>query len=448
MDRRARPVLVALLLVLGCRQGPRSAPAGISPAGESAPGGQSDLRGGIGPAGSAPASPLSQKQLPTTDGGIAVGNLEGDITNLVGMLGRQPKNAPVLATLALMYLEHGKICGRLAEYDRAEELARQAVELAPKEPRSWSALAAVHGRLHRFVDADDDLRHLEQLGQRGLDLERRRASLLVATGRLAEARPMLEKWAAEEPRIDTVGELACLHADEGKWALAEREFTAALSHYRQVSPFPVVWLWLQQGILWQTAGRPARARELFAAAHERMPADAAVTSHLAAMEAATGNRARAIALLRPLVASSDDPEYPAQLAELLAAAGEAGEAQALRTRAATRYDELLQKHREAFADHAARFYLAVGGQAPRVLALAEENLRLRSTPDAFALVGEAALAAAQPARACQVARQAVSAFPARTDLHLFAWKAFRACGEKERADSELRVAERLAREAG
>lgn len=437
MDRRTRFALVALLFVPGCRQESRSAPAGaVSPPGEAAP--TARVQG----------SPLSQKQLPTTDGGIALGNLEGDIANLVGMLGRQPKNAPVMATLALMYLEHGKISGRLAEYDRAEELARQAVELAPKEPRAWLALAAVHGRFHRFADANDDLRHLEQLGQQGLDLAPRRVALLVATGRLSEARPILEKRAAEEPRIDTVGELACLHADEGRWALAEREFTTAVSHYRQVSPFPVVWLWLQQGILWQTAGRPARARELFAAAHERMPADAVVTSHLAAMEAATGNRERAIALLRPLVASADDPEYPAQLAELLAAAGDAGEAQALRARAATRYDQLLQKHREAFADHAARFYLAAGGQAPRTLELAEANLRLRSTPDAFALVGEAALAAAEPARACQVAGQAVSAFPARTDLHLFAWKAFRACGETARAESELKVAERLAREAG
>src|SRR5207253_336316 len=82
------------------------------------------------------------------------------------------------------------------------------------------------------------------------------------------------------------------------------------------------------------AGRFARARELFEAAHDRLPADVAVTSHFAAALAATGDRARAIELVRARAGQSDDPEYAAQLAQLLQGEGRAAEADEQRARAA------------------------------------------------------------------------------------------------------------------
>src|SRR5439155_1132856 len=81
------------------------------------------------------------------------------------------------------------------------------------------------------------------------------------------------------------------------------EFLDAQRRMASVSPFPLVWLYFQQGLMWQNAGRFARARDFFDAAHERLPTDVAVTAHLAATLAATGERDRAIALLRPTVAA-------------------------------------------------------------------------------------------------------------------------------------------------
>ena len=203
------------------------------------------------------------------------------------------------------------------------------------------------------------------------------------------------------PSLQSIGTLATLDADVGDTDKAEREFDEALDHFREVSPFPLAWLWLQQANMWEAEGSPARAGELLAAAHERLPADVVVD--IAPGGCRGGPRAtreRAIALLRPLVASSDDPEYAAQLAGLL---GETDEARQLRAQAGRRYDELLARHPVAFADHAARFLLATETELPRALQLAELNLRVRQTAEAYALVIEAALANQDGTRACAVA---------------------------------------------
>jgi hypothetical protein len=47
---------------------------------------------------------------------------------------------------------------------------------------------------------------------------------------------------------------------------------------------------------------------------------------------------------------------------------------------------LLARHRDAFADHAAEFWLTVGGDPERALRLALHNLSVRQTPRARALV--------------------------------------------------------------
>jgi hypothetical protein len=60
-----------------------------------------------------------------------------------------------------------------------------------------------------------------------------------------------------------------------------------------------------------------------------------------------------------------------------------------RGKAEVRYDELLARHPHAFADHAAEFWLTIGGDAKRALWLVRENLALRQTPRARALVRRA-----------------------------------------------------------
>jgi len=61
--------------------------------------------------------------------------------------------------------------------------------------------------------------------------------------------------------------------------------------------------------------------------------------------------------------------------------------------AATRYDELIAAHPEAFADHAAEYWLPAGADPMKALRLAQINFEVRQTPRARDLVGQAVAAA-------------------------------------------------------
>jgi hypothetical protein len=56
-----------------------------------------------------------------------------------------------------------------------------------------------------------------------------------------------------------------------------------------------------------------------------------------------------------LASASDDPQYAAQLARVLNAAGHHREAETWHAGAAARYDDLARRHPQGYADHAADF---------------------------------------------------------------------------------------------
>jgi hypothetical protein len=113
---------------------------------------------------------------------------------------------------------------------------------------------------------------------------------------------------------------------------------------------------------------------------------------MAEIEAALGEPGAAIARLLPLTTSSDDSDYAASLARIFRDAGRVEEAGEWRNKAATRYDDLMRRHPEAFADHAAEFWLEAGDDPQQALRFAKMNLEVRQTPRARELFARATLA--------------------------------------------------------
>ena len=179
--------------------------------------------------------------------------------------------------------------------------------------------------------------------------------------------------------------------------------------------------------MWMREGQLERARVLFAAAHERQTAYVYATAHLGEVEAALGKTPDAIRHLTT-AAAAEDPDPAAELARVLAKAGRESEAAPFRARATSRYRELGERHPEAFADHAAEFWLGAGGDPIPALAWARKNLEVRRTPWAWLLAGRAALAAGDSAFACNAAEQALAFHHATPDLARLARNAAQACG--------------------
>src|SRR5581483_10858652 len=253
------------------------------------------------------ASPRSMKELPTTDHTIAVGNLQAQIADYEKRLAKAPNGPAILKALVGLYAMRAQFFSRLDDYDRAGALAERLVKVAPADGEAWAARAGCRASMHRFQDALADLDEAERRGVRNDELAGARASIYQALGRYGDAAKIRERKAREWPTLASLGALASLRAEEGNTDEAERLFIEAQDKFSDVSPFSLAWLYLQEGLMWQKAGYLSRARELFEAAHERLPEYAPVTSHLASVEAVTGSRDRAIALVRPLVDGSDDP---------------------------------------------------------------------------------------------------------------------------------------------
>ena len=138
-------------------------------------------------------------------------------------------------------------------------------------------------------------------------------------------------------------------------------------------------------------GRLDNARISFDAARRRVPAYAPAQGHLAEVEAELGQTESALARLRLLAVSSDDPDYASQLARILRDAG-CSQFRHWCGLAAARYDDLVASHPEAFADHAAEFWLGAGANPDKALQLARMNVEIRKTSRAYDLLARAVAA--------------------------------------------------------
>jgi hypothetical protein len=125
-----------------------------------------------------------------------------------------------------------------------------------------------------------------------------------------------------------------------------------------------------------------------------------------------------------LIAEASDPEIAAARAELARRRGDLPTASRESETARARYLALLGRHPDAFADHAARFFL---DREPKVaLRWATHNLEVRRTTDAFDLALTAAVRTGDVS-GCRIAREA-STLPRTTPrLHALAAEALGSC---------------------
>lgn len=382
-------LVVAVALLAGCR-------------------GDHDQRAASPPPAPAVAPPSDLPKLPSSpDGAAELRVIDGEVVRLRADL-------PNRASFVTILLGRAGITGALEDYTEAVAVTAAWIEAAPTEPMAWKARVQVLTRVHRFADARAALERYKPLEPKGW--QELAATLDEATGHPELAAPVREDTARILVRPETLTQLAGNLALRGKLddAIALIPKAAAATHDN--SPVLYGWLYFQWGRLHEQAGQLARARELYAEAHRRMPGYLDAIVHLAGTMAATGQDPTQ--LVSEALAANRHPE-------LLALAGKIGDAR-------DKWERYVAALPEAFSDHAARFYLTGGADPARALVLARANLANRDTPEARALVVEAALAAKDPAAACGVVDPLVTG-PLRSQQFL-AWRALAACGRTPEAD--------------
>lgn len=325
------------------------------------------------------AAPPPPPSPPMTQGAIALANLDQQIEQQAG--------DPASLDLLLLRMQF------TADYrmlDRAAALAGLNTSSGPEQllRRARASAAA-----HRFSEALADLDAAARSGASAEQLKAQRAAILIATGRAAEAFPHLQAEAARRPGFATLCALARAHAALGRLGEADSLYVQALRMLDTTSPFPFAAVAFARGLMWsEQGGDSARGTALYQQALQAVPAYAAASIHLAELEIERGETASAQARLQQVVDTTNEPEALALLGGLHLRQGQSARGHAEIEQARQRYEALLTSHPEAFADHAAEFYLGAGQDPQRAWTWASVNLRERPTRRAHLLAIRAAQA--------------------------------------------------------
>ena len=322
-----------------------------------------------------------------TSGTIAIANLSASIDSFE-LRRAEGASFENLVGLSKLLFVRGDVLGRVSDHDRAEGIAIEAISLSPGTEGAVYLRAQLAARFHRFEEANAALDQALAAGYRRHEIELERASLLQATGRYEEALLLREKLAQDDPGIDTFGALASLLAEMGRWNEAVTSYAAALDADHGVSPLPPSQLLFEWGVSAMRRGDLDGAEATFGELDAVLPAHVPGRGHRAEVALARGQMDLAMRLITPLVETSDDPEYRATYAEILAARGDS-KAATEAERAAAAYEFLLARRPEAYADHAAAFFMGVGNRPQRAIELASANRKIRDTPRARKLLSKA-----------------------------------------------------------
>lgn len=348
--------------------------------------------------------PPPKTQGRTTSGDIALANLDGQISSLEKMLAQTNSDITRRRQIIELLSIRGDMAGRIADIERAEDIAESLPKDAPDKPQSYLTRASMRSALHRFDDAWKDLDEAERLGAKASQTRSKRAAILAARGRLDEALKLAGETRQARPTIDSIGFEAALLGELDRQTEAITAFREAFAANADSSPFSVAWLFFNEGQYWERLGNKDLAIAYYQAALDRLPVYAHAAAHLARLSAPN----EAEALLKPLLVTSDDPELHFVLAMKLEARGDTTGAKIHIDAAAKRYDELMTRHPAAFADHAAQFWLDAGGDAKKAFDLAQVNLQSRKTPKAYELAVIAALAGHDRKAACALGTEGLS----------------------------------------
>lgn len=304
-----------------------------------------------------------------TDGEIAALNLNSACRHAWARFDHGLRPEGLAETIVDMERLKLQFLGDAAALDRLETLAR--VQSSPL------VKAAVASAAHRF---DEARRHLARVHPEAG--ERQKLSIDQACGTDLEAVLATRRRLADASgRLEDLVPLGAVLADLERFGEAHPVYQEAYQAYNDTSPFPLAWVCFQLGQLWGELvpePDPDQAAHWYRAAVAYLPSYTKARVHLAEICLGQGQASEAEALLLPIL-SSRDPEVRWRLGDVLLAQGRLEEAKAQLDVARLGFEELLERHLLAFADHAAEFYAGSGNDHRRAVALARANAANRPT---------------------------------------------------------------------
>lgn len=347
------------------------------------------------------AYPSTLAQQPTTPGATYRANLEARIDAMSGEFARRPEG-PASVELAALYFHRFKLIGQVDDLNRALAVIETRIDAKPDDARARLTRAHVLAGMHRFDEARHDLTRADTSAASELHLQ-----IALASGDYESALTEFNNLTAPTADFYTTvlrGNLAML---QGRLDTASALFLRAQQMYDGSNPYPLAWLFTQQGIALLRTGDCKNASRFFFAAVERIPDYYLAVEHLAECERQQGSIDSARARYLKVIEQTGQPEFIGALADLEREAGNGELAESLDARAERAWNRLLEQHAMTFADHAVEFFLE-RNDPERALALARRIVEHRKDVLSLALHARVAFENDQEPEGCR----SVAAFEA------------------------------------
>jgi tetratricopeptide (TPR) repeat protein len=260
---------------------------------------------------------VSAAQLQT---GFAAGDTESLVRRLQRNARVSPRDVKSLALLGLAYQQRYRETADPSYLSKSEGVLRRTLRLAPKNAVATSGLASLALSQH-------DFRRALVLGRRARTLAPGTArnlgvigDALIELGRYDKAFRTFDAMAARKPGLAAYSRIAYARELIGRRRAAIEAMELALDAAGG-QPEPTAWTHVELGKLHFGQGQLEAAARSFQAALSAFPGYVYALDQLAQVEAARGNRPRAIVLARRAVEAVPLPQFVATLGDLYRTSG-------------------------------------------------------------------------------------------------------------------------------